>query len=333
MSLQGCAERTVWREDGFGARRFENDGPAGVLEVLAVSPLLVTPAGEQAIMARAARLDTLPDGIAGRVLRIARDGGTLCVTTAVPDGVTLGDLLAALEFGTVALSDTAILELAGATVRTMAALHEVAAGAAHGALCPSHVHVARNGRVVLTAALFGESLQALQYNREQLWRTFGIALPPSATLPRFDQRADVAQLGAVVLAILLRRTLAAAEYPKAALDLIGNATERYGACAPALRMWLQQALQLHPKAMFATAADAARAYDDAVADVSGRRAGGLAVQAAVRRLCGEEQSTDVSPLAAVGLPEPAAVAEPARPAVPSRGLSLLRNVFPPLRVN
>ena len=340
LVIQRSEERTVWREDGFGARRFEQDGPEGHLEVLALSPLLATEAGEQAIAARAARLDGVPDGILGRVLRIARDGDTFSITTAIPEGVSLADLLAALEFGTVTLNEIALLELAGATIRTVAALHDLAPGAAHGALMPAHVHIGRSGRVLLSGALFGEPLQALHYNREQLWRTFGIALPPSATLPRFDQRADVTQLGAIVLAILQRRALGPAEYPRGVLDLTGTAAEHHGACAPGLRMWLQQALQLHPKALFSTAADASRAFEDAVADVPGRRVGAQALAAAVRTLCGEPERPDplaslvrlradtvhAQPLGA----GPAASIPPPGPGKRGRGPSLLRAIFPAL---
>ena len=58
---------------------------------------------------------------------------------------------------------------------------------------------------MLTDAVFGPALEGLGRNREQLWREFGLALPASASLPRFDQRSDVTQVGAVVLAIAIRR--------------------------------------------------------------------------------------------------------------------------------
>ena len=275
------------RRDGFGARVIEVDRQAGRIEVLALSPPLATPAAEAAIRTRAARLADGQASMLAAVLRIGREGPALSITSTAPEAVTLADLLAALEFGTVTLPDEAVLELAGATIGSVSALHALPGSPAHGALNPAHVLLRREGGVLLTGAIFGDALQALECNREQLWRTFGIALPPSASVPRFNQRADVTQLGALVLAILLRRTLAAAEYPKSAADLAAAAGALAAADSrgSALRMWLQQALQLHPKAAFASAIDAAQAFGEAMAPVRGRRAGAQALRAVVTQLC------------------------------------------------
>ena len=327
------------RHDGFGSRRVEHDGALGRLELLDLSSALSTSAAEQGIRTRAARLAEANATMVARVVGITRRGQTLSIRTASGEGgVTLSDLLAALEFGTVTLSDQALLELAGATVRAVAALHQLPGLPAHGALNPAHVIVRRDGSVLLSGAVFADALQALQCNREQIWRVFGVAMPPSATLPRFDQRADVTQLGALVLAIILRRSLTATEYPKGIIDLVAAGAEgiRIGtASRTALTMWLQQALQLHPKSLFASAVDASGALTAAVADVTGRRAGALLLQAVVRQLCGDPSSDDVertAPVRVVAPPLP--VAEPPRVVTPApRGLGLLRNVFPALRAN
>jgi hypothetical protein len=329
------------RHDGFGSRHHAQDVQFGRVEILDLSAALGTPVAEQAIRARAARLAEANGATLSRVVRITRAAQTLSVTSTAPEGVALGDLLAALEFGTVTLSDQAILELAHATVRAVAGVHQMSGSAAHGALSPSHVLVRRDGTVLLTGAVFGDALQALQCNREQLWRVFGVALPPSATLPRFDQRSDVTQLGALVMAMLLRRTLTASEYPKGVLDLAAAAAEAVSvgnASRSALRMWLQQALQLHPKAMFASAADAARAFQDVIADVPGRRAGSVLLQAVIRQMSGDLMPDEVpAPRTVVPQPIPAAVPAPppaARRFTASvRRLGFLRSVFPLLGVN
>jgi hypothetical protein len=209
-------------------------------------------------------------------------------------------------------------------------------------LSPGHVTLHADGTVVLSGSVFGDALQALQCNREQLWRMFGLALPPSASLPRFDQRADVTQLGVLVLALLLRRTLAPGEYPKGMIDLVEAATETMEVaprCRSALRMWLQQTLQLHPKALFATAGDAARAFADVVADRPRRRgATTTQLQTAIRHLTGEsidEPVVTLQPEPAIqsraAAPPRAAEAQP--PLVPSRGIPFLRNVFPAFGAN
>lgn len=323
------------RHDGFGTRRFEQDPQFGYVEVLDLSTALATAAAEQAIRTRAARLAESEATMLARVVRIGRSGQTLSIATTAGGGVPLSDLLAALEFGTVTLSDQAILELAGTAARAIGAMHELRGSPVHGAINPGHVIVRRDGGVQLTGAIFGDALQALQCNREQLWRVFGVALPPSASLPRFDHRSDITQLGALVLAILLRRTLTATEYPKGILDLVAAATDALKAAPPvrtALQLWLQQTLQLHPKALFASAADAAKAYDSIVAEVGGRRAGGLLLQGVVRQMCGDHDA-DEAVSGPVRVAAPLAIDAPATMAASPRGLTIPRHVLPALRAN
>ena len=117
-----------------------------------------------------------------------------------------------------------MLELAGSVVKAVAALHRLPSGLAHGAVTPAHIVLAADGSAVLTDSVFGAALESLEWNREKLWREFHVALPASASLPRFDQRADVTQLGAVVLAIALGRRLRDDEYPRSAADLVIAAT-------------------------------------------------------------------------------------------------------------
>jgi hypothetical protein len=325
------------RQDGFGSRHFEHDAQFGRVEVLELSTAFSTSGAEQAIRARASRLAEMASPAVSRVVRITREGQTLSLTSMASAGtITLGDLLAGLEFGTVTLSDQAILELAGATIRAVATMHQLPGAPAHGALCPGHVVVRRDGTVALAGAVFADALQALQCNREQLWRVFGLALPPSASLPRFDQRADVTELGSLVLAILLRRTLTPTEYPKGILDLVSAATDGIRVATTsrtALLMWLQQALQLHSKAMFASAIDADRVFGTVVADVAGRRAGGLLLQAVVKQMTGETIN-EARPMPVMRISEPAAMPAPAQPvAAESRSLSFLRSFLPALRMN
>src|SRR5688500_3936845 len=281
------------RRDGYGSRRIEHDSRSGRVEVLDVSPVLATPAGEQAIRSRAARFNDGKAPMLATIHRIARVGDTLSVTTAAPEGVTLEDVLGALEYGPVTLSDEGMVELATVTIRAVAAMHDLPCAPTHGALTPAHVLFRREGSVLLTGAVFADALQGLQHNREQLWREFGVALPPSASLPRFDQRADVAQLAALVLAIFLRRTLTSAEYPRGIADLVGTATANVagsGVSVAAMQTWLQQALQLHAKATLGSAVDAGRAFADVTPDASGRRAGAEELQAVILQLCGERDS-------------------------------------------
>ena len=342
MSLPATAHRSDLRHDGFGSRCVSQDSQFGPVEILELSSALGTPAAEQAIRACAARHGDANAPMLARVVRIARKEQTLSVTSIASSGVSLSDLLAAVEFGTVSLDDAAMLEAAGGTIGALASMHQLPGAPAHGALSPSHVMLQVDGTAVLSGSVFGDALQALQCNREQLWRIFGLALPPSASLPRFDQRADVTQLGALVLAMLLRRTLAPGEYPKGMIDLVEAATETMDVtarCRSALRMWLQQTLQLHPKALFATAGDAACAFADVVADRPRRRSGTTPLQAAIRQLAGGSVHDDAvvtarpEPALKPRAAAPARAAEPQAPLAASRGIPFLRNVFPAFGAN
>ena len=287
MVLQDSDQNTPLREDGFGVRRIVDDQRLGLVERLELAPVLSSWASEQAIRARAAHLTSADAGAYGRVLRIERTGDRLAIVSGIPDGVPLSDVLAALEFKTVTLSGEELLALAGSVVEAVAATHERLAPRAHGALTPAHIVIQRDGATVLTGAVFAEALQALERNREALWREFGLALPSSASLPRLDQRGDVTQLGAAVLAIAVRRTLRRDEYPRGTMDAVSEVTLSDDAMKNArVRGWLQDALQLHGRVVFSSAVDAAEAFRDIVPTGTHDEVTMLALQTALRQLCG-----------------------------------------------
>jgi hypothetical protein len=254
---------------GLGSRRLVDDPRWGAAEALELIPELSTIAAERAIRTRATSQResgiARDDGPVAAVHEVRRVGDTLVVVSSVHDGVRLSDLLGALEKGTLTLTDVAILDLATAVVRAMQWLHDRPGSHVHGALSPDQVVLRRDGAIVLTDTVFAEALQYAQWNRDRCWREWGLALPASASAPRFDQRSDVVELGAVVLAVLLRRPLAAGEYPAAIPDLIATAAATSGVSALALRGWLQQALHLHPRMTFASAVEAAAGFAAAVA--------------------------------------------------------------------
>ena len=332
------------RDDGFGTRRLAIDPSLGAIEVLQLMPLLATPEAEAAIRARVLQLEGFGAPLLTPVYRVEREGEALRLVSAAIDGVPLCEMLAALEFGALTLSDDAVLELAAITVRAAGALHDILGPLSHGALNPAHVVFRRDGSVVFTDSVFGDVLQRLELNREELWRRFSLALPAAAAAPRFDRRADVAQLGSIVLAILMRRTLLAHEYPRSIADLVMSASTDKDAApagAPRMRAWLQQALHLQSRATFASASDAARQFVEVVdARRPQPRNGPAQLQAAIRGLLGESVAVPDSPPTPAPAPEPLpapAGVEAARADPPSgpapRGFSFLRSVLPHLRGN
>lgn len=279
-------------QDGFGARSLVADPQHGRIERLDLTPALASPVSEQAIRARAGYHNSLDGSPVARVVRIARTGDALSVFSVHPDGVSLSELLAGLEFKTISLSGEELLELAASIVSALATMHERMPAIAHGALTPPHIVLQRDGSPVLTGAVFVDALQALQRSREHLWRDFGIALPMSASAPRFDQRGDVAQLGAVVLAISERRMLRRDEYPRNTQEMAMSVSLTGTPVADAkLRTWLQDALQLHGRVTFGSAIDAARAFRDVLPPAEKRTLEALALQDAIRQLCGEPESS------------------------------------------
>jgi hypothetical protein len=270
--------------DGLGDRMVATNVRHGLVEMLTVAPGLAAHAGvEQAIRARGARYADFGGASVAPIRRIDCDATGLRVFADAPQGVRLSWLLAQLESDADPLPDPGMLELACSVIRAVAVLHQVPGMLSHGAISPAHIVVTADGEAVLTDAVFGAAMETLQKNREFVWREFGLALPPSATLPKFDQRTDVTQLGAVVLAIALRRPLTRDEYPRVVTDLVLAATPDSAHHGSALRMWLQQALQLHPRSTFASAVDAQNAFAQFKPAPGIRRAGKQALQALLAR--------------------------------------------------
>ena len=340
-------------EDGLGVRRIETDRRDGsTVEVLDVTPAIADrPGFEAALRARAARFsDVNIDGLS-LVRRIERVGPALRVVADYVDGLRLPDLLQEAVKGNIPLPQPAGLDLAWQIVHLVSELHQLP-GMSHGSITPAHIVITRSGKVMLTDAVFGPALETLELNREQLWRDFRVAMPQSATLPRFDQRADVTQLGATVLALTLGRPLRQDEYPRAINEVVIAATlaarpGETGTSTSALRMWLQQALNLHPRAVFSSGIDAEKGYNEVLGPAAVRRGGAAAFQTSVRRIFGDTPESAEAARVAAAWSNPATVYPPASPipstpsssspsATPSsdeRPLSsVFRSVLPNLRV-
>jgi len=277
----------VTRQDGFGTRQTVSVPELGSVEELELTSALSSPGAEQAIRARAAHFTRLPHGLVGRVLRVERRGPALWTFGEVFGGITLSDLLAALEFGTWTLSDEELLALAGSVVDAAGRMHVMLGELAHGALCPSHVTLLRDGSTVFTGPVFAEAIQSLKLDRGQVWREFGVALPPSAGVPIFDRRADVAQLGALVLAIGHRRSLRRDEFPDKLDELIAS-TSFSGSprVSSRFKVWLRDALQVHGRVVFESCEDASRKFSRLLTAAGTDEAHALALRAAILQFCG-----------------------------------------------
>jgi hypothetical protein len=322
-------------DDGLGVRRIESDGRTH-REILQLARALASqPVVEQAIRGRASRYADLDIRAFAPVRRIERSGASLHVISEMPAGVRLSDLLAHLESTGEVVAESAMLELASLVINAVAALHAWPGGLAHGAINPGHVLLTNDGRVVLTDCVFGAGLEVLQRNREVLWKEFRLAMPVAASLARFDQQSDVTQMGAVILAIILQRPMRAHEYPRGVADLIVTASESSSVpgapgSASALRMWLQEALQVHPRLAFRSAVEAQRSFADINSRSGSRRAGAMALQVLVQTTCqplSQPRFVVNAPMHAPAATTPAAPQPPGLEQRPSPFDSILRSVF------
>jgi hypothetical protein len=292
VTVHVTSEAPSARQDGFGTRTVEQVAGLGYVERLVLCPALATAASEQAIRARAAHLTGITGGPLAGVLRVERGAAGLSVLSPALDGVPASELLAASEFGAVSLTGDELLVLLASVVRAAGALHAALGTLSHGALAPEHVVVMRDGTIRITCGVFGDAIQALQYNRERLWHEFGLALPASARSPRFDRRGDVVQLGMLVLALVEGRAVRADEFPRGYEELARAVTiDAPGADVVGLRRWLEGALHLGGRVVFDSAVAAARAFERLLPPAGGDPAMALAL----RMVIGQQLSSSPDP--------------------------------------
>jgi hypothetical protein len=126
--------------------------------------------------------------------------------------------------------------------------------------------VTPQGQLLIVEYTLGAALEQLKYSRERYWKELRVALPMGVGMPRLDERADLTQVGAVALSLLLARPLRDAEYPVEIEHLVASASARTAGgadepLAPPLRDWLCRALELDARNSFRSVADAKGAFD------------------------------------------------------------------------
>ncbi|HEV8393810.1 MAG TPA: PEGA domain-containing protein [Vicinamibacterales bacterium] len=304
-------------EDGLGERLYAVGAANEPLEVLKItSELSCVASFEEALREQAARVADFRHEAFGRVRAVERldaRSSTIVVISDHVRGVRLSDVLAGARKRSIPLEYHAATWLIRQLVSAIAALHDSGPGVCHGAIAPERLVVTPDGRLVVVEYVLGPALEEMHFSWERYWRELGIALPRPIGLSHFDQTADVTQMSAVALALLLGRPLAADEYPHKIADVLDSATARQmnGAdpLPAALRTWMRRALHIEPRAAFASAIDA-QAELDRVLDMDDA-AGRIALRSFLSRYAAavalERQ------MAAQPKPEPVAVDAPAAP--------------------
>ena len=320
--------------DGLGERR-RLDSPAGneALEQLCLrNELAAVPSFEFALRERVSRLASFRHPQFGRargVERLTDREATLAVVSERTAGVRLSDLIASSDQRRLGLDITAALYLIRQLVPAVAALHESARDVAHGAIGPERLVVTPDGRLVVVEYVLGAALEQLRFPRERYWSDLRVALPPSAGVPRFDQRADVTQIGVVALSLILGRNMRDDEYPARIADVVAStwavsASGGFEPLPPGLRGWLGRALQLDARTAFPSAIEARAELERILGD--GESASSPErFRAFLARYQGAEQS---APASRPATRSPLTLRPPAHLAVPS--VTLRRDTTEPV---
>ena len=277
---QSRAIAPVAFEDGLGERLYAVGAANEPLEVLKVSnELSCVSSFEDSLRDQAARLADFRHEAFGRVRAVERldaRSSTIVIISDHVRGVRLSEVLAGARKRGIPLEYSAAAWLIRQLVSAMAALHDSGPGVCHGAISPERLVVTPDGRLIVVEYVLGPALEEMHFSWERYWRELGIALPRPIGLSRFDQTADVTQMAAVALALLLARPLTADEYPHKIADVLDSATARQiegsDPLPAALRTWMRRALHIEPRAAFASAIEAQTELDRVldVQDAAGR---------------------------------------------------------------
>jgi PEGA domain len=264
--------RVVFR-DALGERRNVPDSSgADTLELLSLrTELTSAPSFEFALRERAGRLGSFHHAYYARVRGVERlGGGALGLVSAQTQGVRLSKILEVVDRQHLSLDITTALALLRQLVPAVAVLHETARDVSHGAIGPERLVVTPNARVVIVEHVLGAALEQLRLSHADYWRELRIPVPRSAGSPCLDQRADVMQIGAVALALILGRLLGEDEYLRFG-EVVASAwaTSVRGGLEPlphGLRSWLMRALQLDPASSFPSALEARAELDKIIGE-------------------------------------------------------------------
>jgi serine/threonine protein kinase len=149
----------------------------------------------------------------------------------------------------------------------LAALHHHGDGIGHGALSPSRILIAPQGRLVITEHVLGTALERLQLSAARMHLDLGITLPPTSSgiRPRPDSLTDVYQLALIAVALLLGRRVSPTEYPpktsEAIEEIDRSLNPEFADEFGRLRPWLERALQIEGD-VFASSQEAVEALHD-----------------------------------------------------------------------
>lgn len=221
------------------------------------SELTNIPSFEFALRERVAALSSFQHTCFTPIRSVARLKGELASLALISEftpGVRLAEMLTAVEQRSVVLDADTALYIVRRVLSAVTSFHQ-SVHVAHGAIGLERVIITANARVFIAEFALGPALEQLRYSRDRYWRELRVALPLSAGFAEFNEYADVTQVGAIALSLILGRPLRDDEYPAELEDLVGSACSRArnGESKPltaGLRDWLRRTLQLDARNSF-----------------------------------------------------------------------------------
>ena len=316
-------------EDGLGRRyrpaaRLDSDAP---LEILCFRHEITdVPAFEFALRERVARFSDLQHPSFTRIRKVDRlndERGTVVLMSDGVAGARLIEILTDVERAGQVLDLNAALYLVRQVVSAIGALH-AHAKVAHGAIAPERLFVTPRGRLLIGEYALGAALEQLKYSRERYWKELRVALPMNVGLSRFDERADLTQVGVLALALMLNRPLRDDEYPKQLEDLVASVRARRidGAEEPlpaGLLEWLKRTLQLDARHSFRSIAESETAFNKWLSEDAKYTADLGSLEAFMQRHHGSTTTTTTTKAPASVQPSliPVPVALPQEPTPPA----------------
>ncbi len=236
--------------DGFGHRTNGIDAETGdEVELLEFAPEIVEHTGfVTALGERVARFSSVRHASYVHVRRLDRPSADrLQLVSDLTQGWRLSEMLEESAAANIPIDITVVIALLRQLLPAVALFGRHNRDAAIGAISAHRLIVTPQSRLVIAEHTFGPAIEKLNLGRDKLWRDFRVSMPPSAGLPRANQRADAMGVGVVALTLLLGRALDVDEFPGQLQDLVDGAQEyRDGQTSPlssAFSNWLKRALQ------------------------------------------------------------------------------------------
>lgn len=269
-------------EDGLGQRRRVVGARNQTLSVLFLDgELTAAPAFEAALRDRITQFAGFHHESFARargVVHLSKVPPRLALASDFVDGVRLSEMLTLAEQRLIPLEISAAFGVIRQLVPALAALHEQSPGAFHGALSPERVIITSDARVVVVEHVLGAALESLHFSPQRYWKELRLPLTPNGSAPQFDRRADVAQLGALALALIVGRPLREDEYPARVSEIVDGvraiSSTGLEQLPAGVHAWLRRALQLEARRSFESAIDAHAELDGIynIGDVAARSA-------------------------------------------------------------